>query len=115
MSSNVLNSQVWVSMDGAPETLEACCRGASDEEPIVSALQALENSRRPVRKHQKVPPPTRFLELLAGVLDVAHYEDTDDWPDAVVAGAIELLGELGTPEAQAVQAVADVLARHGVI
>ncbi|HYH99915.1 hypothetical protein [Hyalangium sp.] len=95
--------------------LEAWCRGARDEEPLIAAFEGLQYTLRPARKHQKVPPQLLFLDLLSGVLQAAHYEDHDDWPDEVVVAAVDLLGELGTPQAQAIQAVSETLARHEVI
>jgi hypothetical protein len=101
--------------------LDAWCRVTTEEElldfeePLASALQALRAEGRARRQGEKPTPGDAIVGLLCGTLQAARYEDHDDWPSEVVFPAIELLGELGVPEAQAVQAVAEVLARHGVI
>lgn len=108
-------------VEHALSTVDAWCRVTTEEElldfedPLASALQALRSESRAVR-HGGEPSPRNVIGgLLCGTLQAARYDDHDDWPSEVVFPAIELLGELGVPEAQAVQSVAEVLARHGVI
>jgi hypothetical protein len=108
-------------VEHALSILDAWLRTTTEEElmdfaePLASALEALRAEGRDRRRTEKPAPRDAIGGLLCGTLQAARYDDHDDWPSEVVFPAIELLTEFGDPEPRAVQAVAEVLSRHGVI
>lgn len=108
-------SPVRPAVDEALSVLEAWCGGKQELEPVLAAIESIDNildaPRGPVRgsiEHD-------VLLLLLGALRKARYDDHDDWPSEVAGMAVDALCRLGEEEPRAVKTIADILQRHGIL